>query len=327
MHRRQALALGALAPFAAAHSTLAQTASDWPSQPVRLIVPFAAGGPTDIPARLIADEMSKNLPNRIVVENRTGSGIVVGTDMVAKAPKDGLTVLYTTIGHAVVKALFPRITFDPVADFAPVALLGKVPMIMMVNKDFPARTLPEFIALIRANPGKYDYASSGNGGAVHLATELFLHMAGGLRMNHIAFRGSAPAMPDLLAGRIPMLIDVAAGAIPIIQRGDLRPLAISTRERSPLVPDVPTFIEGGVPDYEAYTWHMLLVPSGTPAPVIQAINAAANRALEVEAVRNRLTEMTMEVVRGSTPDSAAAFLAAEIAKWEPVIAAAGIKVD
>jgi len=328
MLRRQALALGALGPFAATRSPLAQSvAADWPSAPVRLIVPFAAGGPTDIPARLIAEEMSKNLPNRIVVENRTGSGIVIGTDMVAKAPNDGLTVLYTTIGHAVVKALFPRITFDPVADFAPVALLGKVPMIMMVNKDFPARTLPEFIALVRANPGKYDYASSGNGGAVHLATELFLHMAGGLRMNHIAFRGSAPAMPELLSGRIPMLIDVAAGAIPIIQRGDLRPLAISTRQRSPLVPDVPTFIEGGVPDYEAYTWHMLLVPSGTPAPVIRAINAAANRALEVEAVRNRLTEMTVDVVRGSTPDSAAAFLAAEIAKWEPVIAAAGIKVD
>ncbi|TCH96132.1 tripartite tricarboxylate transporter substrate binding protein [Roseococcus sp. SYP-B2431] len=327
MQRRQALALGALAPFAAARSPLAQTAADWPSQPVRLIVPFAAGGPTDIPARLVADEMSRQLPNRIVVENRTGSGIIIGTDIVAKAPKDGLTVLYSTIGHAVVRALFPRVTFDPVADFAPVALVGKVPMIMMVNKDFPARTLPEFIALIRANPGKYDYASSGNGGAVHLATELFLHMAGGLRMNHIAFRGSAPAMPDLLAGRIPMLIDVAAGAIPIIQRGDLRPLAISTRERSSLVPDVPTFIEGGVADYEAYTWHMLLVPSGTPVPVINAINAAANRALEVEAVRNRLTEMTVEVVRGSTPASAAAFLAAEIAKWEPVIAAAGIKVD
>jgi tripartite-type tricarboxylate transporter receptor subunit TctC len=323
MNRRQALALGALAPFAAN----AQSTAGWPSQPVRLIVPFAAGGPTDIPARIIADEMSRELPNRLVVENRTGSGIIVGTDLVAKAPKDGLTVLYTTIGHAVVRALFPRVPFDPIADFAPVALLGKVPMIMMVNKDFPARTLPEFIALIRANPGKYDYASSGNGGAVHLATELFLHMAGGLRMNHIAFRGSAPAMPDLLAGRIPMVLDVAAGAIPIIQRGDLRPLAISTRERSPLVPDVPTFIEGGVPDYEAYTWHMLLVPSGTPAPVIAAINAAANRVLEVEAVRNRLTEMTMDVVRGSTPASAAAFLAAEIAKWEPVIAAAGIKVE
>ncbi|MDB5415453.1 MAG: tripartite tricarboxylate transporter substrate binding protein [Rubritepida sp.] len=322
MLRRQAIALGALAPFA-----VQAQSSDWPSQPVRLVVPFAAGGPTDIPARLIAEEMSRNLPNRLVVENRTGSGIIVGTDIVAKAPKDGLTVLYTTIGHAVVRALFPRITFDPIADFTPVALVGKVPMIMMVNKDFPARTLPEFIALVRANPGRYDYASSGNGGAVHLATELFLHMAGGLRMNHIAFRGSAPAMPDLLAGRIPMLIDVAAGAIPIIQRGDLRGLAISTRERSPLVPELPTFMEGGVPEYEAYTWHMLMVPSGTPRPIVNVINAAANRALAVDALRNRLTEMTVDVVQGSTPESSAAFLAAEMAKWEPIIQSAGIKVD
>ncbi len=330
MLRRHALALAALATPALATNASAQ-AGDWPSAPVRLIVPFAAGGPTDIPARMIAEEMSRNLPNRIVVENRTGSGIIIGTDMVAKAPKDGLTVLYTTIGHAVVRALFERVPFDPVADFIPVALVGQIPMIMMVNNNFPARTLPEFIALIRANPGRFDYASSGNGGAVHLASELFLHMAGGpqgpLRMNHIAFRGSSAAMPDVLAGRIPMMLDVAAATIPYIQRGELRPLAISTRERSPLVPNVPTFIEQGVAGYEAYTWHMVLVPSGTPAPVVRAINAAVNRAVGVEAIRNRLTEMTMQVVSNSTPDTANAFLRAEIAKWEPIIRAAGIKVE
>ena len=322
MLRRQALALGALAPLAAT----AQTA-DWPSQPVRLVVPFAAGGPTDIPARLIAEEMSKALPNRIVVENRTGSGIIIGTDVVAKAPKDGLTVLYTTVGHAVVRALFDRVPFDPVADFTPVALIGQIPMIMMVHNSFPARTLPEFIALIRANPGRYDYASSGNGGAVHLASELFLHAAGGLRMNHIAFRGSSAAMPDVLAGRIPMMLDVAAATIPYIQRGELRPLAISTRERSPLVPQIPTFIEQGVAGFEAYTWHMVLVPSGTPAPIVRAINAAVNRALGLDAVRNRLTELTMQVVPNSTPESTAQFLNAEIAKWEPIIRAAGIRVE
>jgi tripartite-type tricarboxylate transporter receptor subunit TctC len=332
MLRRQALALGALAPFASPLPTaLAQTATDWPSAPVRFIVPFAAGGPTDIPARMIAEEMSKALPNRIVVENRTGSGIIIGTDLVAKAPKDGLTVLYTTVGHAVVRALFSRVPFDPIADFTPVALVGQIPMIMMVNNNFPARTLPELIALVRANPGRFDYASSGNGGAVHLASELFLHMAGGaagpLRMNHIAFRGSSAAMPDVLAGRIPMMLDVAAAAVPYIQRGELRPLAISTRARSPLVPNVPTFIEQGVADYEAYTWHMVLVPSGTPAPVVRAINAAVNRAVALEPVRNRLTELTMQVVTDSTPESANAFLRAEIAKWEPIIRAAGIKVE
>lgn len=331
MLRRQVLALSALAAPALAPSAQAQTATDWPSAPVRFIVPFAAGGPTDIPARMIAEEMSRALPNRIVVENRTGSGIIIGTDLVAKAPKDGLTVLYTTVGHAVVRALFDRVPFDPIADFTPVALVGQIPMIMMVNNNFPARTLPELIALVRANPGRFDYASSGNGGAVHLASELFLHMAGGsagpLRMNHIAFRGSSAAMPDVLAGRIPMMLDVAAATIPYINRGELRPLAISTRERSPLVPNIPTFIEQGVAGYEAYTWHMVLVPSGTPAPVVRAINAAVNRAVALEAIRNRLTEMTMQVVADSTPESAAAFLRAEINKWEPIIRAAGIKVE
>ncbi len=325
MQRRHALGLAAaaaLAPMAAR----AQGA-EWPPAPVRMVVPFAAGGPTDIPARLVAEEMSRALPNRIVVENRTGSGIIIGTDVVAKAPKDGQTLLYTTVGHAVVRALFDRIPFDPVADFTPVALVGQIPMIMLVHPSFPARTLPEFIAHIRANPGRFDYASSGNGGAVHLASELFLHQAGGLRMNHIAFRGSSAAMPDVLAGRIPMILDVAASAIPYMQRGELRALAISTRERSPLAPNVPTFIEGGVPGYEAYTWHMVLVPSGTPAPTVRAINAAVNRALGVEAVRNRLTDLAMQVVRDSTPESAAEFLRSEIAKWEPIIRAAGIRAE
>ncbi|MBY0338567.1 MAG: tripartite tricarboxylate transporter substrate binding protein [Acetobacteraceae bacterium] len=322
--RRAALALPALLPGLAAAQ---QGGGAWPSQPVRMVVPFAAGGPTDIPARLLADEMSRHLPNRIVVENRTGSGIIIGTDIVAKAPKDGLTILYTTIGHAVVKALFDRVPFDPIADFTPVALVGQIPMIMMVNANFPARNVQEFVAHVRANPGRFDYASSGNGGAVHLATELFLHMAGGLRMNHIAFRGSSAAMPDVLSGRIPMIMEVAAGAVPMMQRGELRALGISTRERSPIAPNLPTFIEQGVADYEAYTWHMVLVPSGTPAPVIQAINGAVNRALAADAVRNRLQELTMQVMAGSTPDSAAAFLRSEIAKWEPIIRAAGIRAD
>ena len=330
MLRRQMLALSALASPALSVPALAQS-GEWPSAPVRFIVPFAAGGPTDIPARMIAEEMSKALPNRIVVENRTGSGIIIGTDLVAKAPKDGLTVLYTTVGHAVVRALFSRVPFDPIADFTPVALVGQIPMIMMVNNNFPARTLPELITLVRANPGRFDYASSGNGGAVHLASELFLHMAGDstgpLRMNHIAFRGSSAAMPDVLAGRIPMMLDVAAATIPYINRGELRPLAISTRARSPLVPNVPTFIEQGVADYEAYTWHMVLVPSGTPAPVVRAINAAVNRAVALEGIRNRLTEMTMQVVADSTPESTNAFLRAEINKWEPIIRAADIKVE
>lgn len=324
MNRRHVLGLGAagiLAPIAAR----AQTASTWPTAPGRIVVPFAAGGPTDIPARLLADEMSKFLPNRLIVENRTGSGVLIGTDVVAKAPKDGQTILYTTVGHAYLPGLFEHLPFDPVADFTPAAFIGQIPMILMVNKDFPARTLPDLIKLLRENPGKYDYASSGNGGAVHLGTELFLHSAGGLQVNHIAFRGSSAATPEVLSGRIPMIFDVASGAMPYIERGELRPLAISTRTRMPYLPDLPTFIEGGVPNFECYTWHMAMVPSGTPMPVVNAINAAFNRALAVPAVQQRLGQMLMNVTTDSTPESAARFLASEMAKWTPVIRGAGIR--
>ncbi len=322
MRRRHALALGGLLPFAAQ----AQSA-DWPSQPVRMVVPFAAGGPTDVPARVVTEEMSRALPQRVIVENRTGSGIVIGTDMVAKAAKDGQTLLYTTIGHAVVRALFDRVPFDPVRDFAPVALVGQIPMVMMVNNNFPARTLQEVIAYMRANPGRVDYASSGNGGALHLATELFLSQAGNLQANHVAFRGSAQAMPDVLAGRVPLMVDVAASALPFIQRGEMRAIAIATRERSAIAPNIPTFIEQGLAGFEAYTWHMVMAPAGTPPATLRAANAAVNRALAAENVRTRLTELAMQVVGDSTPESATAFLNAEIAKWEPIIRQKGIKAD
>ncbi|HYF09235.1 MAG TPA: tripartite tricarboxylate transporter substrate binding protein [Acetobacteraceae bacterium] len=325
MNRRHMLQLAgaaSLAPFARGQAQAA-----WPGQPVRMVVPFAAGGPTDVPARMIADRMSEALPHRVIVENRTGSGVVIGTDLVAKAPKDGSTILYTTIAHAVLRALFPRLPFDPVADFTPVALIGQIPMIMLVHPSLNVSNAQELIALLRANPGRYDYASSGNGGAVHLATELFWHMAGGLRVNHVPFRGSSAAMPEILSGRVPMIMDVAAGALPYIQRGELRAIGISDMNRSPAAPNVPTFHEQGVRDFVAYTWHMVMTPSGTPAATVQAINAAVNRAIAQEAVRNRLTELTMNVVTDSTPQSAAAFLASEMAKWEPIIRSANIRAD
>ena len=326
MNRREILSLAgaaSLAPIAGARGQ----AANWPTQPVRMVVPFAAGGPTDVVGRMIADRMSEGLPHRVVVENRTGSGVVIGTDLVAKAPKDGSTMLYSTIAHAVLRALFARLPFDPVADFTPVALTGQIPMILLVHPSLGVSNAQELIALLRANPGRYDYASSGNGGAVHLATELLWHTAGGLRVNHIPFRGSSAAMPEVLSGRIPIIMDVAAGALPYIQRGELRPIGLSDMQRSPAAPNVPTFHEQGVANFVAYTWHMVLVPSGTPAPAIQAINAAVNRAVSQQAVRTRLTELTMNVVTDSTPQSAAAFLASEMAKWEPIIRAAGIRND
>ncbi len=329
MHRRRDLLALAAATAASggalARPVVAQEA--WPSQPVRLIVPFAAGGPTDVPARLFADELSKALPQRVIVENRTGAGVVVGTEVVAKAPKDGHTLLYNTIAHAVLRPLFPRLPFDPVSDFQPVALLGVIPMLLLVNKDLPARDLPGLVKLFRDNPGKHDYGSSGNGGAVHLATELFLKRAGDLKVNHVPYRGSAAGMPDLLSGRLAMFIDVAAGGIAYHQRGEARALGVSADKRLPQVPDVPTFAEGGVRDAESYTWHMVLAPSGTPEPVVRAINAAFNRVAAMESVQRRLSDLTMTVRGDTTPETAARWMADEVARWEAVIRGAGITVN
>ena len=329
LSRRHLLSLGAgaLAVPALGPRDAAAQAPAWPTQPVRMVVPFAAGGPTDVPARLLADEMSKVLPQRIVVENRTGSGVVIGTDAVAKGPQDGSMVLYTTVAHAVTRAMFPQLPFDPIADFTPVTLVGQVPVILLVNNNFPARNVQEFIRVLRENPGKYDYASSGNGGAVHLATELFLHKAGGLKVNHIPFRGSSAAMPEVLSGRIPMIFDIAASALPYANSGELRALAISTKERSPLAPNIPTFIEQGIEGYEAYTWHMVLVRAGTPAPVVAAINRAVNAAVALPHVQEKLAGLTMQIVRNSTPASAAEYLRSEMAVWDPLVRAAGITAN
>jgi tripartite-type tricarboxylate transporter receptor subunit TctC len=330
MRRRTLLGLaGALpfGPFAAAPSLAQQPpASDWPIQPLRIVVPYAPGGPTDIPARLIAEELAKVFPQRPVVENRTGAGVVVGTDAVAKA-RDGHTVLYTTISHAVLRPLFPRLPFDPVADFAPAALVGVIPMVLMANKDLPVNNLQDLIRLYRGSPGKYDYGSSGNGSALQLASELFLRQAGGLRVTHVPYRGSAAAMPDLLNGTVSMMLDVANNALPYVGRGEVKGLAVSSERRLPQLPDVPTFKEQGLPDYEAYTWHMVLAPQGTPEAVVRRLNAAINGVLSEQAVQRRLEDLTMQVRADSTPESAARWLRAEMAKWEPIVREAGIKAD
>ena len=324
MHRRALLGGLAAVPLL---STAHAQAPVWPSQPARLVVPFAAGGPTDIIARLFADELSKALPQRVVVENRTGAGVVVGSDMVDKAPKDGATLLYNTIAHAVLRALFPRLPFDPLADFTPVALLGEIPLVVVVPKDSPARTLQELIALFRAEPGRHDYASSGNGGAVHLGTELFLRRAGGLRVNHIPYRGTGQVMPDLLAGRVSMYMDVAATGLSFAARGDVRALGVSSARRLPQAPDLPTFAEAGVPNAECYTWHMILAPAGTPPEVVRAANAAFNQVAKLPSVQRKAEEFALLLRDDSTPESARDYLLAEVAKWEAVIREAGIKID
>lgn len=316
--------LVAATPLAALPATV--RAQEWPNQPIRMIVPFAAGGPTDVPARLIAEEMGKRLPQRVIVENRTGAGALVGTEVVAKAPKDGHTILYSTVAQAVMPALFQRLTFDPVTDFIPVSLVAVVPMIMIVNRDLPVNSLAELIAFLKARPGEIDYGSSGNGGAVHLASELFLSMSG-TKANHVPYRGSSALLPDLIAGRIAFSVDVAASALAYVRDGRVKGLAISSKQRSSLAPTLPTFDEAGVPGYEAYTWHMVHVPAGTPQAIVTRLNRVVNDSAAVPEVKQRLLDLTAEVITDSTPESARAFLIAERDKWGRVIREAGITVN
>jgi tripartite-type tricarboxylate transporter receptor subunit TctC len=328
MRRRALLGLAAasLPTPALVSPALAQPAG-LPAQPIRIVVPFAAGGPTDIPARLLAEELGKVLPQRPVVDNRTGAGVVVGTDAVAKSAKDGATLLYTTVAHSALRAMFARLPFDPLADLQPVALVGVIPMVLMANRDLPVNSLAELIALYRANPGKYDYGSAGNGSALHLAAELFLRDAGGLKVTHVPYRGSAAAMPDLLNGTTTMMLDVANNTLPYVQRGEVKGLAVSSARRIPQLPDVPTFAEAGLPGYEAYTWHMVMAPRGTPEPVVAALNQTINGVLAKPEVQQRLADLALQVRSDSTPAGAEAWLRAETAKWEPIIRSAGIKPD
>ncbi len=321
MLRRTALA-AALLPVAA-------RAQGWaPDRPVRLVVPYAAGGPTDIVARLLAERLSADLPQRVVVENRAGAGAMLGTEAVARAPKDGSVLLFTTVVHAVHRALHgARLPFDPVADFAPVALVGVVPMVVLVRPDAPWADMPALVAALRAANPPLAYGSSGTGGSSHLGVELLAAMTG-TRAEHIPYRGTAPALQDLLGGRIALLMDsVATGAGPV-RAGQLRALATTGPARSAALPEVPTLAET-VPGFAATTWNAILAPFGTPPATLAAIGAAVGRALSDPSLAARLADLGVDVPptdrRGPAP--AAAFIAAETAKWGQVIATAGIRAE
>ncbi|MBU8545132.1 MULTISPECIES: Bug family tripartite tricarboxylate transporter substrate binding protein [Roseomonadaceae] len=325
MNRRHLLGAAAAALAAPSLISPARAQGNWPSQPIRLVVPFAAGGPTDIPARLFAERIGANMSQRIVVENRTGAGVLVGTEAVAKA-NDGHTFLYTTVAHAVLRALFQRLPFDPEADFVPVALVGVIPMLVTVGRNSPIRDMAGLQAALKADPGGMTYASSGNGGALHLATELMLRSMDA-RALHVPYRGTAAAMPDVLNGTIPLIVDVATSALSYAQSGETRALAVMDRTRLPQLPNVPTTAEAGFPGLEAYTWHMVMAPKGTPANVVQTVNRAFMQVAAEAAVQQRLSDLAMRLVTDSTPDTAAAWLREETQKWSAVVREANITIN
>lgn len=299
---------------------------NYPDRPIRLVVPFAAGGSTDIVARIIAAKMGEILKQSIVVENRSGAGGNAGAAAVARAEPDGYTVLMGTVAtHAINPALYTKMPYDPVKDFAPVSLLVNVPNVIVVHPSLNVKTVAELITLLKANPGKYDYASSGIGTPLHLSGALFESMAG-VKMVHVPYKGAGPALLDVVGGQVKIMFDNLPSSIGQIRKGGVIGLAVTTKERSPAAPDMPTVSESGLPGYETYSWNAIFAPAGTPMPIIDKLAKAGAEAVADPAVKARLADLSAVSV-GSTPAQLADHVKAELAKWGPVVKASGASVS
>ena len=315
--------------YAAAGAAHAQ--APWPSKPVRIVVPFAPGGTTDILARAVAPELAKAFGQSFVVDNRAGAGGNVGADLVAKSPADGYTLLMGTVGtHGINKSLYSKMPFDPQKDFAPITLVAGVPNVMVMNAD-TARSLninsvADFIQYARAHPGKLNMASSGNGTSIHLAGELFKSMTG-IFMTHIPYTGSGPAMLGMVSGQVDVMFDNLPSAMPQIKGGKLKAFAVTSAQRSSAIPELPTIEEAGkLKGYEASSWFGLLAPVGTPADIVNRLQQETAKALNAPAIKEKLLAQGA-IPSGNTPAEFARFIEAEIRKWAPVVKASGAKVD
>jgi tripartite-type tricarboxylate transporter receptor subunit TctC len=301
-------------------------AEDFPTRPVTIIVASTAGGGTDIVSRIVGQQLSIQLGQPFVVENMPGAGSLTGTAAAAKATPDGYT-LQTGLNAsmAVNPSLFAHLPYDPIGDFAPVGMLAQFPFAVVVSKNFPAQSIKELIALAKAKPGEINYASAGNGTGQHLSMELFKLMTG-INLTHVPYRGAAPAYADVISGQVPVFIDNLASALGQIKGGNVRALAVTGKERSPLLPDVPTVEEAGVPGYVYYTWFGLWAPKKTPQPIVDKLHAEIEKALATPAVKDRIVAAAGEVMHMPLAD-VDPFLKAEIAKWADVVKRANIQVE
>ena len=322
-----------LALFACAPLASVQAQGSWPTKPVRIVVPFAPGGTTDILARATAAELTKAFGQPFVVDNRAGAGGNIGTEVVAKAAPDGYTLLMGTVGtHGINKALYDKLAFDPVKDFAPITLVAGVPNVMVLNAD-KARALgitnvQQFITYAKANPGKLNMASSGNGTSIHMAGELFKAMTGSY-MVHFPYRGSGPALMDMVGGNMDVMFDNLPSAMQQIKAGKLTALAVTSAERSAALPDVPTVEQAGGPalkGFEASSWFGLLAPAGTPPDIVNAIQREVAKAIASPAVKEKLLAQGA-IPSGNSPQEFAKLIDSELKKWAPVVKASGAKVD
>jgi len=300
----------------------------YPSKPIHMIIPFAAGGPTDIVGRIMGNKMGLLLGQQFVVENRTGAGGNIGADVVSKSAADGYTLLMATVStHAINPGLYKQMPYDPIRDFAPLGRVGVTPTILGVNPALPVTDLKSLIALIKDNPGKYSFGSSGVGSILHLCGEEFKAKAGGLVMVHVPYRGSAPMDTDLVGGQIAMAFDATPTAMPLAKSGAIRAVGAGMATRIKDMPELPTLQEQGLKGYECYTWNVIMAPAHTPAPIVDKLNAAINDSLADPKVSSALEKAGIEPTPGSTPATTVDFVKAELAKWAPIIEASGAHVD
>jgi tripartite-type tricarboxylate transporter receptor subunit TctC len=318
---RRSLLLGSAAATIAAPAL----GQGFPSKSIRLVVPYSAGGGADTTARLMAPKLQEALGQTVVIDNKPGAGGTIGDDTVAKAPPDGYTLLIGAFAHAVNPALMAKMPFRTPEDFAPISLLVTVPELLVVTPSFPAKTVGELVALAKAEPGKLSYGSSGNGSAQHLAAELF-KMRTGTDIQHVPYKGGALAVADVAAGHVPFYFGNMSSALPQARSGRVRALAVTSPQRSPAAPEVPTMAESGVSGCEISEWNALLAPAGTPSAVIERLQAEVVKVLQQEDIKAKFADLGAQTI-GSTPAELAAFLKAEQAKWAEVVTTAKIKIE
>jgi tripartite-type tricarboxylate transporter receptor subunit TctC len=314
--------IAVVAAFAAA---LPAAAQNFPSRPVRFIVPFAPGGNTDVQGRLIAMKLSERWGQQVVVDNRAGAGGTLGVEMLAKAPADGHTIALASFGNILVgPSLFPKLPYDPMKDLAPVVLVSQPPGLLVVNPGLPVKTVSDLIAFGKANPGKLNYGSAGNGTWNHLFAEHFRALAG-IPMTHVPYKGANPAVTDVIGGQIQLAFAPFPAAVPHIKSGRLRVLGVTSAQRSPVMPEVPTVAESGLPGYSAASWFAVLAPAKTPSPLIQKINADANRVLAQPDVRAAFAADGTEPV-GGTPEQLRESMRSGIEQWGRLVRELGVKL-
>ena len=312
-----------LAGLLGATATLAQ--QDWPNRPIRVIVPFSPGGAVDGPMRAIAQELSKQLKQQVIVDNRPGAGATIGSEAVAKSAPDGYTLLLASQTNAIAASLYPKLSFNPIDDFVPISLMGREPGVLVVHPALPAKSVAELVALAKQRPGHLNYASSGNGSGQHLFMAMFASMAG-INLVHVPYRGSGQATTDLLGGTVPMAMPGTAGMVAHIKAGKLRPLATSGTTRSSQLPDVPTLAESGLAGYSAYVWMGMLAPKGTPPAIVERLHREIKIALAAPEVKAFFNEAGVEIV-GSTPAEFDAYFREERDRWARIVKETGAKVD